>query len=167
MEALVHRAVLIALPLAMWLACSPATPVAPSRSVVLPGPPAGTLEADPAFGITMAGARQVATHHQERAETIEGPVPAYVSREFEVGAASSTVVAFYDAELLSRGWTHDFPPTATTLESETRGWCKPQMIFRLGIVAPGAARSYGIVVPDGVTRFEAGILGTNARCPQV
>ncbi len=65
------------------------------------------------------------------------PIPAVVGATLGAQATPAEIVAFYDRELLARGWARfTSPPIASALEIRTAGWGRGGLSFRLGVYRP-------------------------------
>ncbi len=127
------------------------------------------LVADPAWKLRMPGSEELAHFADERRMTIDGPVAPYDGFAFGTQARDLEVFAFYDGELRRMGWQQEYLISAATTELRVWAWCKPRLLFRLGIEDQERAfrpefyrgRSY-------VTVFDARLQGRDpdAPCPE-
>ncbi len=127
------------------------------------------LVGDPAWKLRMPGSEELAHFSDERRMTLDGPVDAYDGFAFGTQASDLEVFAFYDGELRRMGWRQERLIYAATTELRVWAWCKPPMLFRVGIEDQERAfrpefyrgRSY-------VTVFDARLQGwdPDAPCPK-
>ena len=77
-----------------------------------------------------------------------------------------TSTRFYDRELTKLGWRVTRRPGLSTIETAGWAWCKPKMVFRLGILDP---RGYGRIPLTGAEQYrtviDARLQGVDEGCP--
>lgn len=128
--------------------------------------PVSELSREAASELAPPGAVSLATLRAEPLDTITGPQAGYYGHLFGSDLSSDEVAAFYGRELPRLGWKPTRQPIRGSTESMTRGWCKPNMLFRLGVLDPRGYDPQGLPGSDRFEMvFDARILGTKQPCP--
>lgn len=124
------------------------------------------LVEDPAAGLRMPAADELAHVGDERRTTIDGPQRPFEGRIFGTMATAEEVFAFYDRELTSVGWQRRLALGLSTVELDLRSWCKPKVWFRLAIKDKERAFQPGFYRGrDYTTVYEATLIGTDPTSP--
>lgn len=130
--------------------------------------PLSALQAEPASRVVMPGTELIRRVGGERFDNVTGPEPSFTGADYGAQVAREDVFVFYDHELSRLGWLRDSDPILVSGESVTRGWCKPNMRFRLAIYDP---RRYDRVGIEGgerfTTVFRAAVIAARGSCPNV
>lgn len=167
MDGLVQRAALALLSVLMAVGCVNAeSPPDDTRNPYLP---LAALKAEEASTLAMPGAERLRPVSGERFMNITGPEPSFVGAVYGIPGTQADTFAFYDRELLRLGWQRARDPIPASGEKVTRGWCKPQMYFRLAIYDPERYARTGIEGGERfATVFDASIVATgDLPCPNL
>ena len=128
--------------------------------------PVSALRAEAASELAPPGAVALRTVQAEPFNNITGHEAAFYGHLFGVPAAAADIHTFYDRELAKLGWRVTRDPLLGTIEVDGWGWCKPTLLFRLGILDP---RGYGRIPLTGAEQYQtvidARLAGTDRACP--
>lgn len=168
MEALVHRPrlttpVMWTVLISVVLACTPpqATPSLPGNPYL----PKAALEAEDAYRIQMPASERIRTTGSERFNNITGPEPAFAGAIWGSGEDLSAIYLYYYRELARLGWREIPDPILVDVEISAKGWCKPDMHFRLGFFDPDNYADVGIENGQRFkTVFQAVLSGSVKPC---
>ncbi|HEV2250876.1 MAG TPA: hypothetical protein VGT60_10270 [Candidatus Limnocylindria bacterium] len=137
---------------------------APTAGVDLP---VSALRAEAASELAPPGAVVLRTVQAEPFNNITGHEAAFYGHLFGLSSAAADIHAFYDRELTKLGWRVTRRPILGTTETDGWRWCKPMLLFRLGILDP---RGYNRIPLTSAAQYktviDARLSGTDEACPR-